>query len=109
MSATRSWVLAGAAAVVAAGFGAGFTASADDAPLNDVHRAPAAQLTADHAGAQGGAGPAVQDDSPESADSPAESPVDSANSANTPNTPDTPADDGPDTPAQSANSPADDD
>lgn len=115
LNAKRPWVIAGAAAVVAAGIGAGFTANADDdVRLNDVRQAPAATMSSDAPGAH--QQQAATDDSPESADSPAESPVDSPGSANTPDgdqddhTPDdTPGGDSPDAPDQTADSPDDDD
>ncbi|TCP47932.1 hypothetical protein EV191_111137 [Tamaricihabitans halophyticus] len=105
MASKRPWVLAGAAAVAAAGFGiAGFTANADDVQLNDQRQAPIVQTANDGSAQQGPA--TAQPDSPESADSPQASPVDSANSpADTPGeSADSPAQSAVDSPA---NSPAD--
>lgn len=71
----RPWIIAGAT-IALAGFGTAVAAADGGAALNDPQPAPVVQQV-DGAGAA----PAAVDQSPESADSPAASPVDSADSA----------------------------
>lgn len=100
MSHKRTWVVAGATAVLL-GSGAGLAvATADDGPVLQDQRPAPAQV--DTPGDATGAPAAPADPSPESADSPADSPVDSADSANSADSPDT------DSPDDSADSPGDD-
>ncbi len=96
MNLKRPWIAAGATLVIA-GFGGAMAVTSSDVILNDRQQAPAVQLVGgEHA-------PAQADASPESADSPDESPFESANSgpdspgsgnsaasADSPNSPDSP-------------------
>lgn len=77
MNLKRPWIVAGATVAVA-GFGAVTALASDDVQLNDRRQAPIVQMSD---GAGSAATMLAADTSPESADSPGESPFDSADSA----------------------------
>lgn len=81
MTSKRPWIIAGATTIALAGFGAAVASASDSSPVRDPQPAPVVQQY--DTDVQPGA--AAVDNSPESADSPAASPVDSANTADSPN------------------------
>ncbi|MGH3932844.1 MAG: hypothetical protein ACRDTF_23040 [Pseudonocardiaceae bacterium] len=87
MNPSRTWIVAGATLAIA-GFGTTTAMASEDITLKDPRSASIIQPAGDHADDRG---TWKEDNSPESADSPAESPFDSANSGtDSPN--DSPAD-----------------
>lgn len=83
MNGKRPWIIAGAATIALAGFGAAVASASDSSPVRDPQPAPVVQQHDTGAVQPGNA--TAADNSPESADSPAASPVDSANTADSPN------------------------
>jgi hypothetical protein len=82
MNSKRPWIVAGAATIALAGFGAAVASASDSSPVRDPQLAPVVQQ---HDTGSAQPGTTAADNSPESADSPAASPVDTANTADSPN------------------------